>query len=65
MTDSMRVIINHPQREVFGWSDDYGFYLSPFATVVNGRRPINRYDTEEELLLVAQDRNCRVTWQTS
>ncbi len=61
----MRIINNRNQREIFGWHDDVGFYLSPWPAVAGGRRPINRYDSEEEILAVAEARNCRVTWQTN
>lgn len=62
----MRIITQSRQREVFAekLSDDE-FVLSPFSEAQSGRRPINRYDTEQDLLAAANARNCRVTWLTS
>lgn len=72
----MRIISQQSdRREVFAWSERVGvnddqtdkleFFLSPFAKMENNRRPVNRYDTRDELLAAANARNCRVTWQDS
>ena len=71
----MRVITQGKKREVFGekivagtnddGTDKHEFVLSPVREAENGRRPINRYDSEQELLEAASVKNCRVTWLTS
>lgn len=62
----MRIITQSRQREVFAEKlGENEFVLSPVAEAQSGRRPVNRYDTEQELLAAANARNCRVTWQTS
>ena len=71
----MRIITQSKQRETFaekirvGTNDDgtdkFEFMLSLTRETESGRRPVNRYDTEQELIEAANARNCRVTWLTS
>lgn len=48
---------------VYGWEDNGVFFLSYFSGVKNGRRPMNRYDTMEELNQAVKDRNLKLIWQ--
>jgi hypothetical protein len=72
----MRIVNQQAEkREVFAWTEVVGrnddqtdkleYMLSPFSQAQNGRRPINRYDSRNELLAAANLKNCRVTWQDS
>jgi len=57
------------EKETIGTNPDgsvrYEFVLSPVRGVENGRRPVNRYDSEQELLQAANSKGCRVTWLIS
>lgn len=70
----MRIINQQSaKREVYAWIERVGanedgtdkleYFLSPFSEVQNTRRPINRYDSQNELLAAANAKNCRVVWQ--
>jgi hypothetical protein len=60
----MRIVSQQSdKREVFAWGEGDEWFLSPFPQVQNTRRPINRYNSREELLTAANAKHCRVTWQ--
>lgn len=65
----MKIIGPSTKREVFGWCEitDGGEYwfLSPHAETVNGRRPMNMYNSRDEAVKAANDKGCRITWQTN
>lgn len=62
----MRIIGQNKQREVFAIKElvgnEFWYFLSPVAKVINGRRPMNMYASEATLYEAANSRNCRVTW---
>lgn len=61
----MIIVGNRNTRVVYAEEIDGVFYLSPFPEVRNGRRPVARYDTKEELEAYATSRGCAVQWQTN
>ena len=68
----MRVIntTNRNTRKVYAEKvlvapDVYEYFLSPFdKTDAVNRRPIDRFDTAQELELFAMNRGCQVVWLT-
>jgi len=38
-----------PRRTMYAWVEGEEFMLSPFAEVANTRRPIQRYDSRQDL----------------
>jgi hypothetical protein len=43
----------------------FEFYLSPVAETTNGRRPMGRYDSQQELEMEVNRRDCQLVWLTS
>lgn len=56
---------NRNTRVVYAEEIDGQFYLSPFPEVRNGRRPVARYDSKEELENHVTSRGCGVQWLTN
>lgn len=56
---------NRKLRTVYAEQADNEFLLSPFAEVKGGRRPVNRFDSREQLEQYAVSRRCEVVWLTS
>lgn len=62
----MRIVGNSRNtRTVYAWQDGGEFMLSPFAEARNGWRPIDRFDSREELEARVMSRGCEVQWLTS
>lgn len=63
----MRIITQGKRRTVYAFKEEisegvFEYYLSPVDGVTNGRRPIARFDSQQELELYVNGRNCRVEW---
>ncbi len=70
----MRIIAQSDKRqrklyasvEVVGKNDDgsdrEGFFVSAMEVVKDGRRPVARFDSRQELELEAFRRGCQVVW---
>lgn len=64
----MRIITqNTRQRVVYAFKEEisegvFEYFLSPVDSVTHGRRPIARFDTKQELEMVANNRNCKIEW---
>lgn len=58
----MKIIRKDQKRTVYGWTENDIWFLSPFDKSVP-RRPINRYDSKEELLDYAQRRGVMVEFE--
>lgn len=61
----MKIIGNNNVRTVYGFpvGDEWG--LSPFAEVKGKWRPIQRFDTKEQLQEYVTSRGCEVQWLDS
>lgn len=56
---------NRRLRTVYAEQIGDEFLLSPFAEVKSNRRPVNRFDSREQLEQYANDRRCEVVWLTN
>lgn len=71
----MIIINQQPGRKLYAFkevtgkdadgNDRYEFFLSPFEQAMAGRRPIARFDDQQQLEAEAINRGCQVVWQTS
>lgn len=61
----MRIVGNNRKRVVYAWQEGDEFMLSPFDTTKTGRRPIDRFDSKEELEAHVEPRGCEVKWLTN
>lgn len=56
---------NRKLRTVYAEQAGDEFILSPFPEYKNGRRPVNRFDSREELERSVENRRCEVVWLTN
>lgn len=56
---------NRKLRTVYAEQVGDEFLLSPFAEVKGKRRPINRFNSREQLEQYAETRRCEVIWLTN
>lgn len=56
---------NRKVRTVYAEQVGSEFLLSPFAEVKGRRRPVNRFDSREELEQYVTARRCEVVWLTN
>lgn len=62
----MRIIGNNRNaRTVYAWQDGDWFFLSPFSETKAGRRPMDHFDSREELEAHVAPRGCEVKWLTN
>lgn len=59
----MRIVQPRQFRiEIFAWREGDEFFLSPHATAIRGRRPIQRFDDRHELEKAVRDKGNKLTW---
>lgn len=56
---------NRKLRTVYAEQVGDEFILSPFPEYKAGRRPVNRFDSREQLEQYAASRRCEVIWPIS
>lgn len=64
----MRLMVQQARRDtrvVYAWEEGGEFLLSPFRETRNGRRPIDRFNSRDEIEAKAAERGVVVEWLAS